>query len=316
MRTYSEYLAEIFGGAKVQKISVNAGFSCPNRDGSVGTGGCIYCRNDSFTPGYCMKTPDITSQIEEGKRFFSRKYPEMKYIAYFQSYTNTHSSDIGSLRAIYKEAMECEDVAGIAVGTRPDTLPAPVMELLAELNRTMPVMLEIGAETACDSTLRLINRHHTWSDVEDAVTRAREAGLHCGLHLIAGLPGEDDNRVLDSVDAACSLPIESIKIHQLQILYGTPLHALWSEGKLDVSPYELDSYLELCAAIVERVPERIVIERFLSQSPPEMVAAPKWGLKNYQFANLLRNRMAARSKASLSSEKDQNRKTTIKYKTE
>lgn len=289
MLSYSDYLNRIFPGIKVQKISVNAGFSCPNRDGTIGTGGCSYCRNDSFSPGYCMQEPTVESQIESGKRFFSRKYPEMKFLAYFQSYTNTHGREVGELRNLYMEALQCEDVVGLVIGTRPDTLPDTVLDMLEGLSRHYPVFLEIGAETSNNETLQKINRHHTWEDVADAVARAASRGLHCGLHLIAGLPGESREQILKNVEEAVKLPIETLKIHQLQILSGTPLHQQWKAGEIDVTPFKLDDYLRLCAEIVSIVPESIAIERFLSQSPPGMVVAPKWGLKNYQFANLLSN---------------------------
>ncbi|MDE6443934.1 MAG: TIGR01212 family radical SAM protein [Muribaculaceae bacterium] len=287
MISYSQYLNSIFPGVKVQKISVNAGFSCPNRDGTIGSGGCLYCRNDSFSPAYCMDMEPVATQIERGKEFFSRKYPEMKYLAYFQSYTNTYGRDSSRLRSLYEEALGCEGVVGLVIGTRPDTLPDDVLDMLADINRSSPVFLEIGAESSFDDTLRLINRHHTWADVVSAVTRASSRGLRCGLHLIAGLPGEDDEMVLANVRNACALPRDTWKLHQLQIIEATPLCNLWREGRIEVIPYRLEEYLSLCARITQIVPEDIVIERFLSQSPPEMVVAPKWGLKNYQFMNLL-----------------------------
>ena len=287
MTSYSEYLNNIFPGVKVQKISVNAGFSCPNRDGSIGTGGCSYCRNDSFSPAYCMTRESVASQITKGKAFFSRKYPDMKYLAYFQSYTNTHGRDTALLEKLYREALDCEGIVGLVIGTRPDTLPGCVIDLLTELNREKPVFLEIGAESSFNETLKTINRHHSWEDVEDAVKRAAGSGIRCGLHLIAGLPGENRSHILQNVRKACSLPIETLKLHQLQILKDTPLYHQWKNGTIDVTPFSLDDYLRLCAEITEIVPDSIVIERFLAQSPPDMVAAPKWGLKNYQFTNLL-----------------------------
>lgn len=289
MLTYSEYLNNFYPGVKVQKISVNAGFSCPNRDGTIGTGGCSYCRNDSFSPAYCMTAAPVSRQLEEGKAFFSRKYPSMKYLAYFQSYTNTHGKHTDELRRLYEEALACEGIVGLVIGTRPDTLPDSVIELLGDLSKRSPVFLEIGAETSHDETLQRINRRHTWADVAEAVTRSAAAGLHCGLHLIAGLPGESRDMILRNVDEACRLPIETLKLHQLQILRDTPLCRQWESGEIDVEPFSLDDYLDLCAEIIERVPENIVIERFLAQSPPSLVVAPKWGLKNYQFADRLKS---------------------------
>lgn len=241
-----------------------------------------------------MDGDNIPDQIKKGIHFFSRKYPDMKYIVYFQSYTNTHGRDPEELRALYDEALSHNDVVGIAIGTRPDTLPDNVLDMLSEINHVKPVFLEIGAETSNDTTLRLINRHHTWNDVTSAVTRAAARSIRCGVHLIAGLPGENRRQILTTVRDVCSLPIDTIKIHQLQILKGTILHDKWQNGEIDIIPFSLEEYIDLCVDILKIVPPHIVIERFLSQSPPEMVVVPKWGLKNYQFANLLERRLRER----------------------
>ncbi len=280
-------MQEIFPGIKVQKLSVDAGFTCPNRDGSIGTGGCIYCNNASFTPAYCSPTDSVLQQIEKGKTFFRKKYPEMKYLAYFQSYTNTFGRRPEVLLDMYRNASMIEDVVGIIIGTRPDCLPDDLIDGLAKLSLQKPVIIEIGAETSFDSTLKLINRNHTWQQVEDAVTHLHDRGIRVGLHLIAGLPGETSADVMETVRKACSLPIDSIKLHQLQVIKDTALHRKILTGELRVPTFELGDYLELCVKIVEIVPAKICIERFLSSSPPEMVVAPKWGLKNYQFINLL-----------------------------
>lgn len=287
MKTYGDYLATIFPDFKVQKISIDAGFTCPNRDGTIGKGGCSYCRNDSFSPAYCNSSESISAQLEKGKEFFSMKYPEMKYLAYFQRYTGTYGVPTTTLSKIYKSALEVEDVVGLVIATRPDCLPQETTELLAEINKDYPVLMEIGAETSFDETLKLINRNHRWADVEDSVKKLSLKGLRCGLHLIAGLPDESDEMVLETVRKSCKLPIETLKLHQLQVLYGTPLYEQWKAGGIKIREYSVDDYLELCARIVRIVPESIVIERFLSQSPPEMVAFPKWGLKNYQFTSKL-----------------------------
>ncbi len=284
-------MQEVFPGIKVQKLSIDAGFTCPNRDGSIGSGGCIYCNNASFTPGYCSPKDSVEVQIEKGKEFFSRKYPEMKYLAYFQSYTNTFGRSIGSLVEMYRKAIGIEDVVGLIIGTRPDCIPDELVEALSQLNQEKPVIVEIGAETSKDETLRLINRNHSWSDVEDAAKRLNDRGIRTGLHLIAGLPGENEEDVLETVRRACILPIDSIKMHQLQIVKSTPLLSKWEKGEIEVKPFTQEDYLELCVKIVKAVPRNICIERFLASSPPEMVVAPKWGLKNYQFTNLLMNKL-------------------------
>ncbi|MBD5196735.1 MAG: TIGR01212 family radical SAM protein [Bacteroidales bacterium] len=291
-KDFAEYMREKFPGEKVQKISVNAGFSCPNRDGTIGRGGCIYCDNTSFTPGYCFNHGDIVSQLEEGKRFFARKYPKMKYLAYFQSFSNTFGRPVSELERMYREALGVDGVVGLIIGTRPDTLPDDVVSMLSRLNREKPVIVEIGAETSHDSTLKVINRGHKWRDVEEAVERLHSAGISVGLHLIAGLPGEDDEMVLTTVRRAVALPIESIKLHHLQVLSSTPLARMMADGELTVNPFNVEDYIELCIRIIKLVPRNIAIERFLASSPPARVLAPKWGMKNYEFVNLLRSRLS------------------------
>lgn len=287
MKTYGDYLASIFPGEKVQKISVDAGFSCPNRDGTISIGGCIYCRNDSFSPSYCNSKESVSLQLEKGKKFFSRKYPEMKFLAYFQSYTGTYNKSIEELSALYQEAISIEGIVGLVISTRPDCISNEVISLLAEINKTKTVFVELGAETSHNETLRLINRNHTWEQLEDAVKRINSLGLHCGIHLIAGLPGENREMILETIRRASTLPIETIKLHQLQVLKDTPLAQLISKGLIMVPEFSLEEYLMLCAEIVKKVPDNIVIERFLSQSPPEMVIYPSWGLKNYEFMSKL-----------------------------
>lgn len=290
-KDFGDYMAEKFPGIKVQKISVNAGFSCPNRDGTIGLGGCIYCDNSSFTPGYCFSNESISSQLNAGKAFFARKYPKMKYLAYFQSFSNTFGRPVEELELMYREAMNVEDVVGVIIGTRPDTLPQETVGMLGRLNKEMPVIVEIGAETSHDATLELINRGHSWRDVEDAVKRLHEAGLSTGLHLIAGLPGETPEMMLETVRKGVALPIDSIKLHHLQILKNTRIAQLWERGKLSVEQFTVEKYIDLCIKIINLVPRKIAIERFLASSPPDKVLSPHWGLKNYEFTNLLKNKL-------------------------
>jgi len=296
-KDYSEYLSDYFPGIKVQKISVNAGFSCPNRDGTIGRGGCIYCDNTSFTPSYCFGVSGIAAQLEAGKRFFRRKYQSMKFLAYFQSYTNTFVHDgkgLKELECLYREALDVEDVAGLVIGSRPDCFPEEVVELLGRLNKEKPLFVELGAESSFDSTLRLLNRGHGWAATADASQRLSDAGIAVGLHLIAGLPGEDEDMFLETVGRACSLPIDSLKLHHLQVIEGTPLHKKWEEGEIEVKPFDIDRYLSLCVRVVDSVPRTIAIERFLASSPPEKVVAPKWGIKNYEFTARLLNLLKER----------------------
>ncbi len=286
-RDYADYLAERFQW-KMQKLTVDAGFTCPNRDGTKGWGGCIYCNNATFSPAISEKTETIASQLENGKRFFARKYPDMHFLAYFQSYTNTHGRDLADLISLYEEALSVERVEGIIIGTRPDCMPDGLLSKLSMLNKTgKRVMVEYGAESSHDITLSRVNRCHTWGDTVDAVTRTHEAGIDVGLHLILGLPGESREMMLETVDKVSSLPVDTVKFHQLQIVEHTPLAHLYREGQADVRLFSVEDYAALCCEIVRRLRHDIAIERFTSQSPDGLLIAPRWGLKNYQFVNLL-----------------------------
>lgn len=288
-RDFSDFLASHFAG-KIQKISINAGFSCPNRDGTLGTGGCTYCNNQTFNPSYCAPSLSVTEQLEEGKRFFARKYPSMRYLAYFQAYTSTHG-DIERLKSLYEEALAVDGVVGLIIGTRPDCMPDELLDYLESLAARCFVLVEYGAESSHDSTLELINRCHTWGQTVEAVNRTAARGIHVGLHMIMGLPGESLEMMLSSVDALSALPIDTVKFHQLQIIRGTRLARDIEMGLYDVPRMSVEEYIDLCAMIVQRINPSIAIERFTSQSPEELLIYPKWGLKNYQFVNLLHRRL-------------------------
>lgn len=284
-REYGDMLTARFG-TKVQKISVSTDARCPNRDGTKGTGGCIYCNNKAFTPPYASAGTDIDTQLEHGIAFFSHKYPRMRYLAYFQSYTSTHA-DHDTIMQTYTRAAAHPGVVGLVIGTRPDCMPPALLERLARLNRRTPVMVEYGAETSHDTTLRAINRCHTWADTTDAVMRTAAAGIDTGLHLIAGLPGETDDMILDTIRLVNTLPVTSVKFHQLQIVRGTPLARMVQEGTITVSPYTLNDYIDLCIRIIHTLRSDIAIDRFTSQTPPALLIAPQWGLKNHEFTHLL-----------------------------
>lgn len=288
-KEYSDFLAEHFD-CKVQKISINAGNSCPNRDGTSGRGGCLYCNNAAFTPGYAQTPDDVAEQLRHGREFFGRKYPDMRYLAYFQSYTSTNG-DAAAIKKMFGTAADAEGVVGLVVATRPDSLDDSVLDFLSRLNRRKPVFVEFGAESSHDATLQLVNRCHTWQCTVEAVQRAHRAGLCVGLHLINGLPGENEEMMLETVRRVNALPVSTVKFHQLQIVRGTPLHRLWREGKISVKPYGPDEYLDLCVRIVRILRRDIAIDRFTSQAPPEMVAAPKWGIKNHVFTAMLLKRL-------------------------
>ncbi len=284
-RTFSQFLNEHFD-FKVQKISINAGFTCPNRDGTVGRGGCTYCNNQTFNPAYCTPSRGIASQIEEGKRFFARKYPDMKYLAYFQAYTGTYG-ELERLKTLYEEALDEKDVVGIIIGTRPDCLPAGLLDYLQKMAQNKFVLVELGAESAHDRTLDLINRCHTWQQTVDAVHELNSRRIMCGLHMIMGLPEETETMMLESVDALSHLSIDTVKFHQLQVVKGTRLAADLRSGLYDITRFSIDSYIKLCGEIIRHLSPCIAVERFTSQSPDELLIEPRWGIKNYEFTHRL-----------------------------
>ncbi|MCM1111061.1 MAG: TIGR01212 family radical SAM protein [Clostridium sp.] len=286
-RDFADFLGDYFPG-KMQKLSVNAGFTCPNRDGTVGRGGCTYCNNQTFSPGYCAPAESVASQLEAGKRFFARKYPAMRYLAYFQSYTNTHGA-LPLLRSLYREALAVDGVDGLIIGTRPDSMPETLLDLLEELaSQGKFVMVEYGAESSHNDTLRLINRCHTWECTADAVVRTAERHIPVGLHLINGLPGENEERILQTVDQINLLPVSTVKFHQLQLVRGTRMAADVEAGRYDIPRYTVDEYIALCCRIVGRLRRDIAVERFVSQSPADLLIYPRWGLKNHEFTDRLR----------------------------
>lgn len=292
-RDYGAYLAGVFGGVKVQKLSVNARLGCPNRDGSIGRGGCTYCNNQSFNPSYCADSADVVAQIERGKAFFARKYPRMKYLAYFQAYTNTYG-DVEHLMSLYRRAVAVEDVVGLVVATRPDCIPDQLIDRLRELMSGTAVMVELGAESSHDATLDRVNRCHHWSHTVDAVMRLHDAGIPVGLHLIMGLPGETRAMMLETVSRVNSLPVDTVKIHQLQLIRGTRLASMVAAGEETIDRWTLEDYISLCCDIVGTLRPDIAIERFVSQSPDELLISPRWGVKNYQFTDRLRQALLER----------------------
>ena len=275
-------------GCKVQKISVNAGMTCPNRDGTLGTGGCTFCNNQTFNPAYCRTEKSVTQQLEEGKQFFARKYPAMKYLAYFQAYTNTYA-ELDRLVSLYEEALCVPDVVGLVIGTRPDCMPDNLLDYLEELNRRTFLIVEYGVESANDETLLRINRGHTFRQSCEAIRRTAERGIRVGAHVILGFPWEPFDELMRQAEEIGRLPLTTLKLHQLQIIRGTQLAREYAEHPWAVPTAE--EYIDLVLHYISRLPYGLVMERFVSQSPPEMVIAPQWGLKNHEFANLLRNRM-------------------------
>ena len=278
---------------KVQKISLNAGFTCPNRDGSVGYGGCTYCNNQTFNPAYCRTEKSVTEQLEEGKQFFARKYPDMKYLAYFQAYTNTYG-ELQELKRKYEEALQVPDVVGIVIGTRPDCMPDELLDYLEELNHRTFLIVEYGVESTDNGTLKRINRGHTFEVAEEAIRRTAERGIRVGAHIILGLPGETREMLIRQAGILSTLPLTTLKLHQLQLIKGTRMAAEYAENPTDFHLYTADEYIDLAIDYVEHLRPDIVLERFVSQSPKELLIAPDWGLKNHEFTDKVKKRMRER----------------------
>ena len=296
MERYNEYgfwLKEQLG-VKAQKISLNAGFTCPNRDGRVGTGGCTYCNNQTFNPDYCATDKSITQQLEEGKRFFARKYPDMKYLAYFQAYTNTYDT-LSALKAKYEEALSVPDVVGLVIGTRPDCMPPDLLDYLEELNHRTFLIVEYGIESVYDATLLRINRGHTHTRTVDAIIRTAARGIRVGAHLILGLPGETREDMLHEATVLSELPLTLLKLHQLQLIKGTRMAEGYATNPLDFHLFTPDEYIDLIIDFLERLRPDLVLERFVSQSPSSLLAIPGWGLKNHEFVAKVKQRLAQRN---------------------
>ena len=278
---YNQVLKSEFS-ERVQKISVNAGFTCPNRDGSRGIGGCTYCNNQTFSPEYCTPTKSITQQIEEGVQFFHHKYESQIYLAYFQSYTNTYDA-IDKLKAIYEEALQHPKVVGIVVGTRPDCVNDEILDYFAELSKRSYVMIEYGIESTDDRTLEFINRGHDYACAVDAIKATAARGIRTGAHLILGLPGENRQKILSHADRVSELPLTALKLHQLQLVKKTKMAHQFAEHPEWFHLYTADEYIDLVIDFIERLNPKIAIERMVSQSPPAFLIAPDWKPKNFEF---------------------------------
>lgn len=289
--SYSGYFRRTLGG-RVQKLSVDAGFTCPNRDGTIAYGGCTFCDNGAFTPSYCARSKSLGRQIEEGIAFHRRRYPGAgRYLVYFQSYSNTYAA-AERLRTLYAEALSYEGVAGIVVSTRPDCVDAEKLDLLAELGRRHYVAVEYGIESTSDETLRSINRGHDFACARRAVEMTARRGLHVGAHFILGLPGETEDMLLRQVETINSLPLDTIKFHQLQLFRGTPMAALYDADPSRFRFWELDDYLDLIVEILRRLRPDIVVERFASEAPPRYHYGPDWGLvRNETLWTMLEKRL-------------------------
>ena len=293
--SYAGYFRRLFGD-RVQKLSVDAGFTCPNRDGTVGTGGCTFCINGAFTPSYCSPTKSITQQIDEGIEFHRNRYRTARhYLVYFQSYSNTYAP-LERLKAVYDEALRHPDVVGIVIGTRPDCVDEEKLDYLAGLARDRYVAVEYGIESTSDATLRAVNRGHDFAAAERAVRMTAERGLAVGGHFILGLPGETDDMLLAQTARINALPLTTVKFHQLQVFRGTAMAAEYDAHPDRFRFWSLDEYLDLFVEILRRLRPDLVVERFASEAPPRYHYGRNWGLvRNEQLLSMLEKRLERRN---------------------
>jgi radical SAM protein (TIGR01212 family) len=289
-RDLRSFYQETFG-ERVQKISIDYGFTCPNRDGTKAKEGCTYCNNATFKPYYTSPEKTITQQLTEGVEFFSKKYKAIKFLAYFQSYTNTYS-DIDHLRGLYEEALKVPGVIGLVVGTRPDCINEEIAEMFAEINKTHFVSIELGIESTLNRTLETVNRCHTYEETVTAFELCSSKGLHVGGHMILGLPGESREELLDHARKISKLPIQSLKLHHLQIVKHTRMAVQWKRTPQMFDLFSAEEYIDLLCEFMTLVRPDIVLDRLINESPPDKLLAPKWdSLKNFQVVSKVENRL-------------------------
>lgn len=291
---YSDYLRARYG-FRLQKLSVNAGFSCPNRDGSKGTGGCVFCNNEAFNPSYCQTTAGIREQLEEGKAFHAWRYRHSpKYLAYFQAFSNTYAP-LPVLRERYEEALGVPNVMGLAIGTRPDCVDDEILDYLAALSKSKHIHLEMGIESCYDKTLRWMNRGHDFARAQKAFEEAARRGIFTGTHLIVGLPGLSREEELAQAGILSRLPIDTLKLHQLQIIKNTALEKEYAAQPHKFSFFTVDSYVDFVVDFLERLSPRIKMERFAGEAPSRFQAGPVFGnLRSDRILQLIEKRLAER----------------------
>jgi|WetSurMetagenome_2_1015567.scaffolds.fasta_scaffold17143_2 uncharacterized protein len=289
--SYSNYFRNIYG-ARVQKVSIDAGFTCPNRDGTKGLGGCTYCNNDAFNPSYCMPAKSVFQQIEEGIEFHKWRYSEaVSYLAYFQAFSNTYAP-LDTLKRLYEEALSHKGIVGLIIGTRPDCIDEEKLTYLEELSKRCYLAVEFGIESCYNKTLLRINRGHSFEDAVKAVERTAELGINTGAHFIFGLPGESMEEMLDMAAIISELPLKTIKFHQLQIIKETAMEKEFRDKPGDFKLFSWEEYLDFFVSFLERLNPAFVVERFTGEAPPRFLSGESWGKKRTdQIVNLIENRL-------------------------
>lgn len=287
---YSSYFKNRFS-ERVQKISIDAGFTCPNRDGSKGRGGCTYCNNDTFNPYYCTPSKSVSKQLDEGISFFSPKYKTQQYLCYFQAYSNTYG-EFERLKKIWTEALSHQGVIGMVVGTRPDCVNDQILDYLAELSKKFYIVLEFGIESTLNRTLELVNRCHTYEESVEAIKQSTDRGIETGAHMILGLPGESRSDLLQHAVTISELPITSLKLHHLQIIKKTIMAKQYASNPKMFDLFEANEYVKFIVEFLKRLSPRIIVERFISESPLDLLIAPKWeGLKNFEIVHRIEKQL-------------------------
>lgn len=290
---YTSYMKKMFS-YRVQKISLNVGFTCPNRDGTKGRGGCTYCNNQTFNPFYCNPKKPVLKQLDEGISFFSEKYKSQQYLAYFQAYTNTYAP-LRVLKLYYEQALSHPNVIGLVISTRADAVTDEILDYLQKLAQMHYVVVEYGVESTDNNTLKLINRCHTYEESEDAIKKTASMGILTGAHMILGLPGENKETIIEHAVKLSKLPLHTVKLHQLQIIKGTKMAEQFRANPEWFSNLTADAYIDLAIDFAEYLNPSIIIERFISESPQELIISPDWGgIKNFEFVNRLEKRMIER----------------------
>ena len=273
----------------MQKVSINAGFTCPNIDGSKGNGGCTYCNNNTFNPKYCKPIKPISQQIVEGISFFSKMYKSQKYLAYFQAFTNTYAP-LEELKQKYEEALKHKDVIGLVIATRPDCITTQILDYLEQLIKDgYFIKLEFGLESTNNKTLELINRCQSHEEAIKAFDMAKDRGILLGAHIMLGLPGESKRDMLNNALAINKLPVDTLKIHHLQIVKHTMMAFQYKTDATQFSFFTLNEYLDLVIDFLEILNPKIIVERFFSESPEHLLIAPKYGLKNFELVHKIEN---------------------------
>jgi radical SAM protein (TIGR01212 family) len=293
--SYAGYFGRTFGG-RVQKVTIDAGFTCPNRDGLLSKGGCSYCDNNSFNPSYCVPRKSVTEQIAEGIEFHARRYRRAdKFLAYFQAYSNTYAP-LERLKMMYSEALEYPGVIGLVIGTRPDCVDADKLDYLAKLAEKFHIVVEYGVESCYDRTLKRINRQHDFECSRRAIEETAARGITTGAHLMFGLPGETVQDMLDEIDVISELPINSIKFHQLQLLKNTKITKEYMLNPSDFHVFDVPEYIDFITAAVEKLRPDIVVERIAGEVPPKFLAVPAWcSLRNDRLLALFEQNLETKN---------------------